>query len=238
MLSQFDGRICTLDRELSATVAHDASMQISGPIAVGWAAANASPDTIRAMVGAVVTGIGNIGATLSVLVRANRVLKLSLRPLTLRRHRRHLGLRRHRRADRLPQGKLIQRRHDRFALRMLRRACAVPEGREREAREGWEGLSPEARGSREVSARGGLWRVEVRADETMQVGESSSGFPVYDLIDRTLTRVCYIDMLKVYKGGMFTDLVRERYDSTYTRERTSTMRVQYIAKLRRYEPQI
>ncbi|KAL1752341.1 major facilitator superfamily domain-containing protein [Schizophyllum commune] len=35
---------------------------ISGPIAVGWAAANASPDTLRAMVGAVVTGIGNIGA--------------------------------------------------------------------------------------------------------------------------------------------------------------------------------
>ncbi|KAI5832433.1 MFS general substrate transporter [Schizophyllum commune Tattone D] len=35
---------------------------ISGPIAVGWAVANASPDTLRAMVGAVVTGIGNIGA--------------------------------------------------------------------------------------------------------------------------------------------------------------------------------
>lgn len=74
VLSQFDGRICTLDRELSATVAHDASMQISGPIAVGWAVANASPDTLRAMVGAVVTGIGNIGAIFSVLVHERYAL--------------------------------------------------------------------------------------------------------------------------------------------------------------------
>ena len=81
MLSQFDGGICTWDRELSATVAHDASMQISGPIAVGWAVANASPDTLRAMVGAVVTGIGNIGAIFSVLVDASRVLNSSPHPL-------------------------------------------------------------------------------------------------------------------------------------------------------------
>ena len=66
---------------------------------------------------------------------------------------------------------------------MLHRPRAVPEGRECEAREGWEGLSPEARGSREVSARENLWRVEVRDDETMQAGEPSSGFPIYDLIE-------------------------------------------------------
>ncbi|TRM56714.1 major facilitator superfamily domain-containing protein [Schizophyllum amplum] len=35
---------------------------INGPVVVGWAAANASPDTLRAMVGAVVTGIGGIGS--------------------------------------------------------------------------------------------------------------------------------------------------------------------------------
>ncbi|KAF9023047.1 MFS general substrate transporter [Hymenopellis radicata] len=35
---------------------------INGPVVLGWAAANASPDTLRAMVGAVVTGIGGIGS--------------------------------------------------------------------------------------------------------------------------------------------------------------------------------
>lgn len=35
---------------------------ILGPVALGWAAANASPDTIRAMVGAVVTGFAGFGA--------------------------------------------------------------------------------------------------------------------------------------------------------------------------------
>lgn len=33
-----------------------------GPVSIGWSAANASPDTIRAMVGAVVTGFGVAGA--------------------------------------------------------------------------------------------------------------------------------------------------------------------------------
>lgn len=32
-----------------------------GPVSIGWSAANASPDTIRAMVGAVVTGFGVVG---------------------------------------------------------------------------------------------------------------------------------------------------------------------------------
>ncbi|TFL00334.1 major facilitator superfamily domain-containing protein [Pterulicium gracile] len=35
---------------------------INGPVVIGWAAANSSPDTIRAMVGAVTTGIGGIGS--------------------------------------------------------------------------------------------------------------------------------------------------------------------------------
>ncbi|KAH8824552.1 major facilitator superfamily domain-containing protein [Flagelloscypha sp. PMI_526] len=35
---------------------------INGPVVLGWAASNASPDTIRAMVGAVVTGFGGIGS--------------------------------------------------------------------------------------------------------------------------------------------------------------------------------
>jgi sugar phosphate permease len=35
---------------------------INGPVVIGWAAANASPDTLRAMVGAVTTGIGGIGS--------------------------------------------------------------------------------------------------------------------------------------------------------------------------------
>ncbi|KAL1747009.1 major facilitator superfamily domain-containing protein [Schizophyllum fasciatum] len=38
----------------------------SGPIAVGWAASNASPDTLRAMAGAVVTGLGNLGGVAGV----------------------------------------------------------------------------------------------------------------------------------------------------------------------------
>ncbi|KAF5369276.1 hypothetical protein D9758_002617 [Tetrapyrgos nigripes] len=33
-----------------------------GPVVLGWAAANSSPDTVRAMVGAVVTGFGGIGS--------------------------------------------------------------------------------------------------------------------------------------------------------------------------------
>ncbi|KAH8798009.1 major facilitator superfamily domain-containing protein [Flagelloscypha sp. PMI_526] len=35
---------------------------INGPVVLGWAASNASPDTVRAMVGAVVTGFGGIGS--------------------------------------------------------------------------------------------------------------------------------------------------------------------------------
>ncbi|KAJ7578108.1 major facilitator superfamily domain-containing protein [Mycena floridula] len=35
---------------------------INGPVVLGWAAANASPDTIRALVGAVVSGFGGIGS--------------------------------------------------------------------------------------------------------------------------------------------------------------------------------
>ncbi|KAF5346580.1 hypothetical protein D9758_013470 [Tetrapyrgos nigripes] len=35
---------------------------LGGPVVLGWAASNASPDTIRAMVGAVVSGIGGIGS--------------------------------------------------------------------------------------------------------------------------------------------------------------------------------
>ncbi|ESK95234.1 mfs transporter [Moniliophthora roreri MCA 2997] len=35
---------------------------INGPVVLGWAASNASPDTIRAMVGAVVSGLGGIGS--------------------------------------------------------------------------------------------------------------------------------------------------------------------------------
>lgn len=35
---------------------------INGPVVLGWAASNASPDTVRAMVGAVVTGLGGIGS--------------------------------------------------------------------------------------------------------------------------------------------------------------------------------
>ncbi|KAK7469056.1 hypothetical protein VKT23_003549 [Stygiomarasmius scandens] len=35
---------------------------IGGPVALGWAASNASPDTVRAMVGAIVTGFGGIGS--------------------------------------------------------------------------------------------------------------------------------------------------------------------------------
>ncbi|KAF5364685.1 hypothetical protein D9758_005600 [Tetrapyrgos nigripes] len=38
----------------------------TGPVVLGWAASNASPDTLRAMVGAVVTGIGSIGSIAAV----------------------------------------------------------------------------------------------------------------------------------------------------------------------------
>ncbi|KAJ7578109.1 major facilitator superfamily domain-containing protein [Mycena floridula] len=39
---------------------------ITGPVALGWAASNASPDTIRALVGAVVTGFAGIGSIAAV----------------------------------------------------------------------------------------------------------------------------------------------------------------------------
>ena len=53
-----------LDKEVryAACFINMSSGFVTGPVAVGWGAANASPDTIRAMVGAVITGFAGIGA--------------------------------------------------------------------------------------------------------------------------------------------------------------------------------
>jgi MFS family permease len=53
---------------------------INGPVAVGWGAANASPDTLRAMVGAVVTGFAGIGAVAGVWAYTANTASSGYRP--------------------------------------------------------------------------------------------------------------------------------------------------------------
>lgn len=53
---------------------------INGPAIIGWAAANASPDTLRAMVGAVVSGFGGIGSIAGVWAYTANTASSGFRP--------------------------------------------------------------------------------------------------------------------------------------------------------------
>lgn len=80
LFPQYDRRLCTFTSESPFTYgSSDAVIQINGPVVLGWAASNASPDTIRALVGAVVTGFGGLGMLFTPLSFSPLLIVLSTR---------------------------------------------------------------------------------------------------------------------------------------------------------------